>query len=80
MISSGQAIAEVLVVFPGAPIGKWQHRDRRRLFGRRLREVELFDRDDAVEPGVEGFEDLAHPAGADGGHDLVRARARARLQ
>jgi hypothetical protein len=30
-----------------------------------------FDRDRAIEAGVEGFVDLAHSAGADQRHDLV---------
>ncbi len=35
------------------------------------------DRDLAIEPGVRGFVDFAHAAGAEGGEDLIRAQARA---
>ncbi len=38
------------------------------------------DRDRAVQTTVAGFVDLAHPAGAEGRFDLVRAKGGARLQ
>ena len=40
---------------------------------RRQRRRKNFDRDSAIEPRVAGFVDFAHPAGADGGEDFVRA-------
>jgi hypothetical protein len=36
-----------------------------------------FDRDRAIETGVAGFVDLAHPAGPDGREDFIRAEAHA---
>ena len=38
------------------------------------------DRDGAIEPGIEGFVDLAHAAGADQREDLVRTELVAGLE
>ena len=49
-----------------------------RIGGERLRED--LDRHRAIEPRVARLVDLAHPAGAEGGEDFVRAEAGARLE
>ena len=49
-----------------------------RIGGERLRED--LDGDRAIEPRVARLVDLAHPAGAEGGENFVRAEARARLE
>ena len=58
-----------------ADVGMVERRDRARLALEPLAVLrrQLLDRDDAVEPGVEGFVDFAHAAGPNQGLDFVRA-------
>jgi hypothetical protein len=77
----GRAFAADVV--EGADVGMAQAGDEPRLaLETRARAVargevlgQHFDRDVTAEPGVPGAVDLPHPAGAEGGNDLVGAEA-----